>query len=288
MDDDYHDINSKNMMSVGVDGNSVRQSRRSSLDHEKTIPITFLADYSNSQTSVKVDLDQDNHTNHSKGSRGGSSMKRSPNQIKKNSVTQELPAVTESLPLTETEIIVTNNNSIHSDQDDGDDFDDEDSFCEATGQESGNRAYIEQELGASDYFNDEEFFNHHVKPHVVTDDDAASIDEIIEEEVIMETILPPASTNKSSHEVKPVLISTATDDDDDDSDCDSFCDAKGSDAADQKYLEKDLGASCYWECPTLAGAAKAAQQLETSDKASKNNSNVDTIGEGDEEDEDDE
>lgn len=304
IDDHHYDDN--NMMNT-IAGIS-KQSRRSSLDNEHSIPITFLANSKNSNIALKVDLDHDSHMNTSNGSR-----RLSPNQLKKNSVTSrcdELPPVlNKSLPLmatnenvieseaTETGDINTNiisessNNIINDDDDDEEeeeDLNDEDSFCDATGQEMGNKAYIVQELGASYYFNDEDYFNHHVKPHVVDNDDAASLDEIIEEEEFIETMLPPASSNKvltNNEDTSTfiVKVNKVSDDDDDNSDDDSFCDAHGTDIADQKYLEKDLGASCYWECPTLAGAAAAAHSETTSGEKTVNNANfVGTIGEEDE------
>lgn len=140
---------------------------------------------------------------------------------------------------------------------------DDDSFGEAADQEQACLAYIQQDLGASYYFDDEEFFNHHVKPHVV-EDDTASLDEVLEELVEEEEIEeelkpspPPAMDVLPSSVVVPLPAHGSShhggNDDDDDSDCDSFGEANEMEQADKEYLQKDLGASCFWgeECPAL-------------------------------------
>lgn len=159
-----------------------------------------------------------------------------------------------------------------------DDDDDDDSFCEANVQENANKMYIVQDLGASYFFNEEEFYNHHVKPHVKmnidNEDDHNSLDDDIEEQVLIETILQPASsigrqsepsviqipnlilkkqsgknTNKRSNSLDSI-----SDDDDFNEDDDSFGEANDVETPDMTYLEKELGSSCFFECPTLSRA----------------------------------
>jgi hypothetical protein len=369
-------------------GISNHPPRRLSYNQDISVPITFLASLLDGTRKNKTigigtssDLDWDRHSNENKvqpelesGAVGSSntgstsSVSHSTNQIR----AAHRPYQASNFPHGH------NNDDADTESDDDDEFDvDCDSFCDASVREIGNKQYIVQELGASYFFTDEEFFNHHVRPHMNYNDDAGSIEEIIEEEIIVETILQPVrntlstelqqqsslSSNNStfrsdymkqklsqrhrlfidpsidtnraatsaiatmddlsaknysmgdyqviprrrqltndqgvdhddSFSILPTSISfqtasnanvsdvvvctrqqatqqyslSGTNGFVDDSDCDSFCDAADLQEADMKYLEKELGSSCYWECPTLVGAA-----IQQNDDSSRNNNSL--------------
>jgi hypothetical protein len=208
--------------------------RRLSLNNCTAMNTTFLANNNNYNVSTadKSDLDIDSHPSyHSLRSRTNSL------DISKNGTG------TYSTASTARGAVVSDVDGWSSSFD-GSDCD---SFCEATCTEPANQEYMTQDLGASCFWNDEEFFRQIENSGESLDynDDHDFGGAAVKDPNVIATYLCMERQENMVHQKEN---SDHFDDehDDDSSECDSFCDANANERANTEYLKKDLGASCFW------------------------------------------
>lgn len=247
----YHNFGSPNQHQRGP--------RRLSLNNCTAMNTTFLATSTNYTVSTadKCDLDMDYHSwmdenNHSCSKSSYHSTRSRVNSLDVISKNQAATAalVSDAEP----------------------DFNDEsencDSFCEATGAEPANQEYMMQDLGASCFWNDVVFSDHHIDDYSDDEDEVNNHDchgkpmtvagektsetspvsghtELTEADTILPVLRDDSVGDAFEADDEERHVSDGVDDDSF-SECDSFCDAQDNERANAEYLKKDLGASCFW------------------------------------------